>query len=128
MLGGHIAAFPTTRGLVFSSAEGQPLRRNFYRRHFKPAVRNAGLPEALRFHDLRHTCAAILIAQGAHPKEIQERLGHSTIRLTFDRYGHLFPGLDERLRDGLEVGFRAAQQAPVAPTADVRALREANDA
>jgi integrase len=127
MLAGHIAAFPTTTGLVFSSAEGQPLRRNFYRRHFKPAVRNAGLPEALRFHDLRHSCAAMLIAQAAHPKEIQERLGHSTIRLTFDRYGHLFPGLDERLRDGLETGFRAAQQAPAPPPADVRTLRS-NDA
>ena len=55
-----------------------------------------------RFHDLRHTCAALLIAQSAHPKEIQERLGHSTITLTFDRYGHLFPSLDERLRDGLD--------------------------
>lgn len=54
----------------------------------------------------------MLIAQGAHPKEIQERLGHSTIRLTFDRYGHLFPGLDERLRDGLEAGYRAAHEAP----------------
>jgi hypothetical protein len=69
----------------------------------------------------------MLIAQGAHPKEIQERLGHSTIRLTFDRYGHLFPGLDERLRDGLETGFRAAQQAPAPPPADVRTLRS-NDA
>ena len=47
-----------------------------------------------------------LIAQGAHAKEIQERLGHSTIRLTFDRYGHLLPSLDERLRDGLEETFR----------------------
>jgi integrase len=53
-------------------------------------------------HDLRHTCAALLIAQGAHPKEIQERLGHSTIRLTFDRYGHLLPSLDDRLREGLD--------------------------
>lgn len=84
------------------------MRRNFYHRHFKPAVRRAGLPAKLRFHDLRHTCAAILIAQGAHPKEIQERLGHSTIRLTFDRYGHLFPTLDSRLRDGLEAAFREA--------------------
>jgi integrase len=68
----------------------------------------AGLAIKLRFHDLRHTCAALLIAQGAHPKEIQERMGHSTIRLTFDRYGHLFPSLDGRLRDGLEATFRAS--------------------
>jgi integrase len=64
----------------------------------------------------------MLIAQGAHPKEIQERLGHSTIRITFDRYGHLFPGLDERLQEGLEAGFRAAQQAPD-ETASIHELR-----
>ncbi|MGH2573133.1 MAG: tyrosine-type recombinase/integrase [Actinomycetota bacterium] len=73
------------------------MRRNFYRRHFRPAVGRAGLAP-LRFHDLRHTCASLLIAQGAHAKEIAERLGHSTVRLT---YGHLLPSLDERLRDGL---------------------------
>lgn len=109
LLQSHIADHPSPSGLVFTSAEGAPLRRNFYRRHFKPAAARAGLPATLRFHDLRHSCAAILIAQGAHPKEIQERLGHSTIRLTFDRYGHLFPSLDERLRDGLDAGYQQAQ-------------------
>ena len=64
-------------------------------------------------HDLRHTCAALLIAQGAHPKEIQERLGHSTIQLTFDRYGHLLPSLDERLRDGLDTTWRTVEDAQV---------------
>jgi integrase len=111
MLSEQVARHPSPTGLVFTSAEGTPLRRNFYRRHFKPAVVQAGLPEGLRFHDLRHTCAAMLIAQGAHPKEMQERLGHSTIRLTFDRYGHLFPSLDDRLRDGLEAGYRSTQQS-----------------
>ena len=53
----------------------------------------------------------MLIAQGAHPKEIQERLGHSTIRLTFDRYGHLFPSLDDRLREGLEAAYRRTREA-----------------
>ncbi len=108
MLQEHMGAYPCPEGYVFTSPEGGPLRRNFYRRHYKPAVRLAGLPEGVRFHDLRHTCAALLIAQGAHPKEIQERLGHSTIRMTFDRYGHLFPNLDERLREGLDAGFRQA--------------------
>lgn len=108
MLAGHLEAYTSTGGYVFTSTEGTALRRHFYRRHFKPAVKRAGLTPALRFHDLRHTCAALLIAQGAHPKEIQERMGHSTIRLTFDRYGHLFPSLDSRLRDGLERAFRDA--------------------
>ena len=51
----------------------------------------AGVPEGLGIHDLRHTCAALLIAQGASPKAIQARLGHSSIQPTIDRYGHLFP-------------------------------------
>jgi integrase len=110
LLAEQVRLYPSPTGLLFTSAAGSPLRRNFYRRHFKPAVVAAALPEALRFHDLRHTCAALLIAQGAHPKEIQERLGHSTIRLTFDRYGHLFPSLDDRLRDGLEAAFRTSEQ------------------
>jgi integrase len=111
MLDEHIETFPPVDGLVFTSTEGGPLRRNFYRRHFKPAVVRAGLDPRLRFHDLRHTCAALLIAQGAHPKEIQERLGHSTIRMTFDRYGHLFPTLDDRLRDGLDRLFEEGLNA-----------------
>ncbi|HEX2705173.1 MAG TPA: hypothetical protein VHM65_05395, partial [Candidatus Lustribacter sp.] len=60
------SAGPT--GLVFRSPTGAPFRHsNFYRRIFRPAVAVAGLPASLRFHDLRHTCVALLIAQGAHP-------------------------------------------------------------
>lgn len=107
MLGDHLRRYPSQVGRVFSSPEGVALRRrNFYRREYKPALLAAGLDPRMRFHDLRHTCAALLIGQGAHAKEIQERLGHSTIRLTFDRYGHLLPSLDERLRSGLEDVYR----------------------
>jgi integrase len=109
MLSEHLANYPS-KGYVFTSPKGYPLRKNFYRREFLPAVRKARLPKGLRFHDLRHTCVAMLIANGAHPKEIQERLGHSTIRVTFDRYGHLFPSLDERLREGLEKMYRKAKK------------------
>jgi integrase len=63
------------------------------RRHWKPVVVAAELPDGLRFHDLRNTCASILIARGAHPKEIQARLGRASIMTTMDRYGHLFPSL-----------------------------------
>jgi integrase len=88
---------------VFTSPEGGTLNhKNFYRRHFKPAVVAAGLPPEMRFHDLRHTCAALCIALGAHPKAIQERLGHSSITVTLDRYGHLFPKLDETLTSRLD--------------------------
>jgi integrase len=93
MLTDHLARSPGGNGpdeLVFPGPQGGPLRHHlFYRRHYKPAVR-ASLPatkHGLRFHDLRHTCASLLIAQGAHPKLIQARLGHSSITITLDRYG-----------------------------------------
>lgn len=61
----------------------------------------ASVGEPLRFHDLRHTHAAILIAQGEHPKVIQLRLGHSSIQVTLDTYGHLFEGIDQAAADRL---------------------------
>lgn len=122
MIGEHIVRFPSLDDRVFSSAEGNPLRRNFYRRHFKPAVLMANLNPKLRFHDLRHTCVAMLIADGAHPAEIMQRLGHSTIKTTFDRYGHLFPSLDQRLCSGLEERYRASQAALAQSASDSEQL------
>jgi len=102
----HLRTYPSTVGLVFSAPAGGPLRRSlFYRRHFTPVVRSVGL-EPFRFHDLRHTAVALAIAHGAHPKAIQERLGHSSIRTTMDRYGHLLPTLDEELQKGLDTALR----------------------
>ena len=93
------------------------------RRYFKPATLEAGL-DGLRFHDLRHTCAALLIAQGAHPRAIMERLGHSSVTVSLDRYGHLFPSLDEALTEGLQTTWieadpgiiRARSQVATLPT------------
>lgn len=62
--------------------------------------------EGLTFHELRHTAAALAIAQGAHPLTIKERLGHSSITVTMDRYGHLFPAQDEALAEALDVVLR----------------------
>src|SRR5207244_7697553 len=78
---------------------------NFSHRDFQPAVRSTKLPESLRFHDLRHTCAALLIAAGQHLEEVKQYLGHSSIRVTSDRYGHLFPTGKEAMRDGLETTY-----------------------
>lgn len=55
-----------------------------------------------------HTCAALLIANGAHPLAIKERLGHSSISVTIDVYGGLFPSVDEALADGLDTTHRTA--------------------
>lgn len=109
-----------SEAFVFTSPEGGVIHhKNFYNRSFKPAVRAAGLPERTRFHDLRHTCAALCIALGAHPKAIQERLGHSSITVTLDRYGHLFPKLDETLTARLDEMRQAATTSrPVLPGPD----------
>ncbi len=63
---------------------------NFRRQVWYRAVAGAGLPNGLRIHDLRHACASLLIAHGAHPKATRVHLGHSLISVTMDRYGHLF--------------------------------------
>ena len=78
-----------------------------YRRHFRPAAARAGVP-GTRWHDLRHACASLLIAEGGHPKAVMERLGHSSITVTLDRYGHLFPALDDALTAGLNERIRTA--------------------
>ena len=66
-----------------------------------PAV-HASVGEPMRSHDLRHTYAALLIAQGVHAKVLQDRLGHASITTTLDTYGHLMTGLDEAAADALD--------------------------
>jgi integrase len=131
MLTDHLALAPAKGGpggagadaLVFTSPEGGVHRHGlFMRRVFKPTIKGdkrkkikPALPadkHGLRFHDLRHTCASLLIAQGAHPKIIQERLGHASITTTMNRYGHLFDGLDATLIDGLDAAHEEAATPP----------------
>jgi hypothetical protein len=98
-LAGHLERFAAAGvdGLVFPNAKGNPLiSSNFWNNHFAKAQRHVGV--TCRFHDLRHTSVALAIAGGAHPKAIQTRMGHSSITVTLDRYGHLFPELDEGSR------------------------------
>ncbi len=92
---------------VWPNRDGGPLRGNLlYRRHFQPATERAGLHvEGLpnvRFHDLRHTYAALLIALNAPPKAIQNWMGHSSISVTFDVYGHLFPFAEDEVTARLD--------------------------
>ncbi len=61
-------------------------------RHFKPLLRRLELPN-IRWHDLRHTCATLLLSRGVHPKLVQHLLGHSSIQLTLDRYSHWIPSM-----------------------------------
>ncbi len=106
-LGTHVGPDPDS--LVFTSPQGDPIRYSHFRpRIWLPALSaTESVPDDLRIHELRHTAATLLIAQGAHPKAIQQHLGHSSITVTLDRYGHLFPGELDRLADRLDA-IRAA--------------------
>jgi integrase len=117
----HLASRAETLGrpldpddYVFTAPRGGPLRRDLLLKRFiRPAIEAADLPPALRLHDLRHSCAALLIELGAHPKAIQERLGHSSITVTMDVYGHLFPALNEALTERLDEVFRTARESRI---------------
>jgi integrase len=115
----HIERFsaPGPDGLVFPNGRMNPLNESsFWNNHWAPARERTGVD--CRFHDLRHTSAALAIAAGAHPKAIQTRLGHKTIAITLDLYGHLFPELDEAIADAFGASFidasarRASELAP----------------
>jgi integrase len=81
------------QGLVFASQVGTPLSRRNLTRSFKTLLRRAGLPHTVRLHDLRHTCATLLLSRGFNGKFVQELLGHATIAITLDTYSHVMPGM-----------------------------------
>jgi integrase len=83
------------KDLVFYGLTGNYFNPNYLLRLFKKVLVDAGLPH-MRFHDLRHSAATILLAMGIHPKVVQELLGHSSFLITMNLYGHVFPSmLDE---------------------------------
>jgi integrase len=89
-------------GLVFASEVGKPLdRRDLTTRRFKPLLEQARLPQ-IRFHDLRHTCATLLLTKNVNPKIVSEMLGHATIAITLDTYSHVLPNMQEHAAKALE--------------------------
>lgn len=94
-------------GLVFTNQWGEPLNgAHVTERMFKPLLRRAGLP-AIRFHDLRHTAATIMLLQGINPRLVAERLGHSGVAITLDRYSHVLPSMQAMVADKLDEVFGA---------------------
>jgi integrase len=82
--------------LVFTSSIGTPVDvGNLTYRSFRPLLKRTNLPR-IRFHDLRHTCATLLLSKGTHPKIVQEMLGHANISMTMDTYSHVLPDMQEK--------------------------------
>ena len=80
--------------LVFAHPDGRPLDPGVVTHTFTRVLKKAGLAH-IRFHDLRHTHATLMLKQGIHPKIVSERLGHASIAITLDTYSHILPGLQE---------------------------------
>jgi integrase len=90
------------QGLVFTIEAGTPINpSNLRQRSFAPLLKKAGLAH-IRFHDLRHTCATLLLSKGVHPKFVQELLGHATIAITLDTYSHVMPGMGNQTAMAME--------------------------
>ena len=88
-------------GLIFTTQRGTPVNpENLVRRSFKPLLSRAGLPD-IRFHDLRHTCATLLLGRGVHPKLVQKLLGHATIAMTLDTYSHYLPSMGDQAANAM---------------------------
>lgn len=88
--------------LVFANQVGRPIPAgNLLRRSFEPLLRRAGLPR-MRFHDLRHTSATLLLGEGIHPKIVSEMLGHTRISTTLDLYSHVTPTMQREAADAFD--------------------------
>ena len=101
---------------VFTNRVGGPLHANSVVNEFKRLIRKSGVQD-IRFHDMRHTCATLLLAEGVHPKIVQERLGHSDISMTLNRYSHVMPTMQRQAADTLDSLFARTSEVATRPSA-----------
>jgi integrase len=86
----------------FTTTIGTPLEPRSVVIDFKRILEKAGLPQSIRFHDLRHSAASLLLAQGVQLRAIMELLGHSTIALTANTYSHVMPSMMQEMADKMD--------------------------
>lgn len=97
-------------GLVVQTKNGFPVNPYYLESRWLDLLRKSGLPK-IRLHDLRHTHASLLLKAGVHPKVVSERLGHSSITITLDRYSHLFPTMQQEAAEKLDDLLKSAAEA-----------------
>jgi integrase len=108
------AGSPAPLNFVFQR-NGRPMEQNYIRRIFKRVLVKAGIRE-MRFHDIRHTYASLLLSQGESPVYVKEQLGHQSIQITVDVYGHLIPSSNREAVNRLETPQPATTQPQPAQT------------
>lgn len=110
----RLAAGPAWRetGLVCTAPGGGPLEPDWITKQFRKAAGELGLPP-VRFHDLRHTHATLLLKANVHPKVVSERMGHAQVGVTLDVYSHVLPGMQEEAALAIDQILRAASPPAV---------------
>jgi integrase len=101
----HRALTSGKQGLVFTTSTGNPISQRNLTRHFHASLKKAGLPR-IRFHDLRHTAATLLLQENVHPKIVQSMLGHASITQTLDTYSHVIPSVGKKAADKMDELFK----------------------
>ena len=100
----RLAGLWQDQGLVFPSETGSLLNpSNLRNRSFKRIKARSGVREDLRFHDLRHTCATLLLREGVYVKVVSEMLGHASIVVTLNTYSHVLPDTQDSAAEAMEV-------------------------
>ncbi len=99
----RLAGLWQDQGLVFPNEAGSPLNpSNLRNRSFKRVKARSGVRQDLRFHDLRHTCATLLLSEGVNVKVVSELLGHASITITLNTYSHVLPDMQDSAADAME--------------------------
>ena len=103
----RLSSFYKPGGLVFVYEIGGIVNpSNLRNRSFARILMRAGLSADTRFHDLRHTCATLLLSRNVNPKIVSEMLGHANIAITLDTYSHVLPDMQEKAAKALEEALR----------------------
>jgi integrase len=98
----RVGALYQPGGLIFATETGTIINpSNLRNRSFKPLLKRAGLPP-IRFHDLRHTCATLLLSRNVNPKIVSEMLGHASVAITLDTYSHVLPTMQAAATAAME--------------------------
>ncbi len=123
-LNDHLVSYPgEADGFVFTTSTGKHLTPAYFSNHIlKPALEGADLPAGLRTHDLRHTATAAMIRANPNPELIKRQLGHQSIMVAYDQYGHLFPDEVDRLADALDEVWSDSDVAQIWPAPESRVI------
>ena len=113
----HLRQFPRDPAELLLMFNGQPVDSDTFGYHWRRAVKAAGAPVGVRYHDLRHTFAPALLSRGVSVKAVADWLGHASPMITLNTYSHLMPADEDVARSVLDAALAPAAESTVSPAA-----------